>query len=125
MKVFLLDRFPQLCVVLRISNWLNPRYHCPFSYDDREEAVVEGLSQVQRQKSRPREEHRDTDSAQDAGAPEENAAPWWGKWRRHSCLCAVDEAWDSEPGKPRGIANLRFFTALSPSSKTSKFDAET
>jgi hypothetical protein len=32
---------------------------------------VEGLSQVQRQKSRPREEHRDTDSAQDAGATEE------------------------------------------------------
>jgi len=52
---------------------------------------VEGLSQVQRQKSRPREEHRDTDSAQDAGATEEKSAPWV-KWHRHSCLCAFAEA---------------------------------
>jgi hypothetical protein len=44
--------FPSLCVVLRIFNPLNPRYHFPFSYDDAEEAVVESLSQVQRQKSR-------------------------------------------------------------------------
>src|ERR1700752_1759491 len=51
MKVFLLDRFPQLCVVLRISERLNSRYHCPFLYDDAEETVVEGLSQVQRQAS--------------------------------------------------------------------------
>jgi hypothetical protein len=27
-------RFPQPCVVLRIFNRPNPRYHCPFLYDD-------------------------------------------------------------------------------------------
>src|SRR5579864_6135766 len=91
MKVFLLDRSPQVCVVLRISKRLISRYHCPFSYDDSEEAVVEGLSQPQRQKNRPREDHWDADSAQDAGATEERAATW-GKWHRHSCLCAGAEA---------------------------------
>jgi hypothetical protein len=28
------SRFPQLCVVIRISNRLNPRYHCLFLYDE-------------------------------------------------------------------------------------------
>ena len=73
---------------------------------------MKGLGQTPRQKSR-----------QDACSTEEKARQR-GKWHRHSCLCAVDEAWDSEPGKPRGIARPRFFIALSPSSKTSKFDAE-
>jgi hypothetical protein len=26
--------FPQVCVVIRISKRPNPRYHCPFLYDD-------------------------------------------------------------------------------------------
>jgi hypothetical protein len=64
---------------------------------------MKGLGETQRQKSRPREDHRDADSAQDACATEEKAK-LWGKWHRHSCLCAVHEAWDSAPGKPRGIA---------------------
>jgi hypothetical protein len=102
MKVFLLDRFPQLCVVLRIFNRLNPCYHCPFLYDDAEETVVKSLGQTPRQESRP-----------DAFATEEKAK-LQGKWHRHSCLCAVDEAWDSEPGKPRGIASplLIYGTAI-------------
>jgi hypothetical protein len=94
-------------------NRLNPRYHCPFLYDDAEETVMKGLGQAQRQKSRPREHHRDADSAQDACATEEKAK-LRGKWHRHSYLCAVDEAWDSEPGKPRGIASplLIYGTAI-------------
>ena len=74
---------------------------------------MKALGQVQRQKSRPREDHRDADSAQDAGATEEKAAPW-GRWHRHSCLCAVDEAWDSEPSQPQGTASplLIYGTAI-------------
>ena len=45
-----------------------------------------------------------TRTAQDAGATEEKVTPW-GKWHRYSCLCAVDEAWDSELGKPHGIVS--------------------
>jgi hypothetical protein len=109
MEVLLLGSFPQLCVVLRIFNRLNPRYHCLFLYDDAEEAVMEGLGQVQRQRGR-----------QDACATEEKAK-LRGKWHRHSCLprepkglCAVHEAWDSEPRKPRGIASplLTYGTAI-------------
>ena len=64
---------------------------------------MEGLSQVQRQKSRPREDHRDADSAQDAGATEEKVTPW-GKWHRHSCLCAVAEAGNRRSAHP--VASL-------------------
>src|SRR5580704_781043 len=48
--------FPEVCVVLRIFNWLNSRYHCPFLYDDAEEAVVEGLGGLQGLKPRRFEE---------------------------------------------------------------------
>jgi hypothetical protein len=48
----LLVRLPQLCVVLRIFNRLKPCYHCPFLYDDAEEAVVEGLDQVQKDETK-------------------------------------------------------------------------
>jgi hypothetical protein len=65
---------------------------------------MKGLGETQRQKSRPREDHRDADSAQDACATEEKAA-LRDKWHRHSCLCAVREAWDSEPGNSCGIAS--------------------
>jgi hypothetical protein len=70
---------------------------------------VKSLSQTPRQESR-----------QDACATEEKAA-LRAKWHRHSCLprepkglCAVDEASDSEPGKPRGIASplLIYGTAI-------------
>jgi hypothetical protein len=77
--------------------------------------VVEGLSQVQRQKSRPREDHRDADSAQDAGATEEKAAPW-GKWHRHSCLCAVAEAGNHR--LPHPVASLTRDFHISSGSKT-------
>jgi len=46
---------------------------------------MKGLGQVQRQKSPPREDHRDADSAQDACATEEKAK-LRGKWHRHSCV---------------------------------------
>ena len=65
---------------------------------------MEGLGQVQGQRCRPRQDHRDSDSAQDACATAEKAA-LRDKWHRHSCLCAVHEAWDSEPGNSRGIAS--------------------
>ena len=67
------DPFLQLCVVLRIFNLLNPCYHCPFLYDDAEETVMKGLCQTQRQTSRPRENHRDANSAQDTCSTEEKA----------------------------------------------------
>ena len=75
-------------------------------YDDAEETVMKGLGQVSRQRGRPREDHRDADSAQDACATEEKAR-LRGKWHRHSCLCAVNEAWDSEPANP--VASLARF----------------
>jgi hypothetical protein len=33
------SRFPQLCVVLRIFNRQNPRYHRPFSHDDKNDTI--------------------------------------------------------------------------------------
>ena len=67
---------------------------------------MKGLGQVQRQKSR-----------QNASATTENTEVQ-GKWRRHSCLCAVDEAWDSEPSKPvASLALLIYGTAIKTSRK--------
>ncbi len=34
------SRFPQPCVVLRIFDRADPRYHCPFSYDDKNDTIV-------------------------------------------------------------------------------------
>jgi len=31
--------FPQVCVVIRIYSRANPRYHCPFLYDDARDTI--------------------------------------------------------------------------------------
>jgi hypothetical protein len=61
---------------------------------------MKGLGQKPRQKSR-----------QDACATEEKAA-LRDKWQRHSCLCAVDEAWIQSPAHPVASPLLIYGTAI-------------
>ena len=72
---------------------------------------MEGLGQVQRQKSR-----------QHDGATKEEAA-LRDKWHRHSCLCAVHEAWDSSASTP--VASLPRDFHLASASRGVGIDAET